>query len=310
MAEFNFDEYQRQTNRTSSTEEEVRPISSAPPLFSMNGCGLTIYGDTLYFILLAIPIIPLARYKCTETSYNHYSFSGKLRLHNWQRIWQLAWLLFIIYMFIQPYRKDKRNYGSNTKESSTYSTINDEKTTYSSPSTSSPSYPPKSYTYPNESSTPNSYSGNSNSPYSGNQLKNGDSPLNSCFGSGIYGGNAKLTVRNGGNSDAIVCLFDVNRNKTIRNEYIRKNSSFSLTNIKRGYYKIRVFYGNDWNPELANSCGKLGFFESNVNFSEFDQTQFFEDDGYSYTDASVTLYSIAGGNATTSNIDQSTFFRN
>jgi hypothetical protein len=149
---------------------------------------------------------------------------------------------------------------------------------------------------------------NYSSPYIGNQLSNGSSPLNDCFGSGDYQGNATLTIKNGGNSDAIVCLYSTSKDRTIRNEYVQKNSSFKMSSISQGYYKIRVFYGNDWNPGLENSCGTKGNFESDVNFSEFDGMEYFEDSSRGYTNATVTLYTVANGNASSSSIDQSSFF--
>ena len=83
-----------------------------------------------------------------------------------------------------------------------------------------------------------------------------------------------------------------------------------MSNITQGTYKIRVFYGNDWNPTLTNSCGTKGNFESDVHFSEFDGTEYFEDSERGYTTATITLYTVAGGNASSSSIDQSTFFNN
>lgn len=148
------------------------------------------------------------------------------------------------------------------------------------------------------------------SKYKGNQLQNGTSPFDACFGKGIYSGNATLTIKNGASSDAIVCLYSVSRNKTIRNEYVRKNSTFRMDKIEEGTYKIRVFYGNDWNPELENPCGEKGYFDSDLYFSEFDGTKYFEDSDNGYTVASVTLYAVAGGNASTSRINQSDFFSN
>ena len=146
------------------------------------------------------------------------------------------------------------------------------------------------------------------SQYKGNQLNDGASPLTGCFGKGIYSGNATLTIKNGGNSDAIICLYSIENDRTIRNEYVQKNSSFKMSNIAQGNYKIRVFYGNDWNPNLENNCGTKGNFESDVNFSEFDGTEYFEDSNRGYTNATITLYTVADGNASSSSIDQSTFF--
>jgi len=146
--------------------------------------------------------------------------------------------------------------------------------------------------------------------YKGNQLTNGSSPLDGCFGQGVYSGNATLTIKNGSSADAIVCLFSVSQRRTIRNEYVQKNSNYRMDNIAQGYYKIRVFYGNDWNPKLKNSCGTMGNFESDVSFSEFDGQQYFEDSYDGYTMATVTLYTVASGNASTSRISQSNFFSN
>ena len=147
------------------------------------------------------------------------------------------------------------------------------------------------------------------SQYKGNQLSDGESPLTGCFGEGFESGNATLTVENGGNSDAIVCLYSISNDQTVRNEYVQKNSSFTISNIEQGDYKIKVFYGNDWNPELENSCGTKGYFESDVNFSEFDGTEYFTDNESGYTNATITLYTVQGGNASSTDIDQSQFFR-
>ena len=146
------------------------------------------------------------------------------------------------------------------------------------------------------------------SEYKGNSLKNGSSPLDDCFGKGVYSGNATLTIKNGSNSDAIVCLYSISNGRTIRNEYVQKETNFTMDNIAQGYYKIRVFYGNDWNPTRVNSCGTEGDFDSDVNFSEFDQKQYFEDSEKGYTIATITLYAVKNGNASTSKISPEDFF--
>jgi len=183
--------------------------------------------------------------------------------------------------------------SNSNKSSSSYNNYSNDNS-YNSPTTT----PVEEYTPPVESE------------YKGNQLKDGASPLDGCFGKGVYSGKATLTIENGGSSDAIVCLYSIENGRTIRNEYVRKNSSFTMSNIAQGTYKIRVFYGNDWNPTLTNSCGTKGNFESDVNFSEFDGTEYFEDSDRGYTTATITLYTVAGGNTTSSSIDQSTFFNN
>lgn len=181
------------------------------------------------------------------------------------------------------------NSRSNSSNSySSPSTYNSNRNSYSEPIVEKPTY--------------------KESAYRGNQLSNGSSPFDACFGKGIYSGKATLTIKNGASTDAIVCLYSISKKRTIRNEYVRKNSSFTMDNIAQGYYKIRVFYGNDWNPTLENSCGTKGNFETDVSFSEFDGTEYFEDSYDGYTVATVTLYTVAGGNASTSRISQSDFF--
>jgi len=146
------------------------------------------------------------------------------------------------------------------------------------------------------------------SQFKGNQLQNGATPFDYCFGKGEYSGNATLTVKNGSNSDAIICLYSTTKNRTIRNNYIKKNNSFTLSSIAQDRYKIRVFYGNDWNPTIKNPCGTAGYFESDISFSEFDKSEYFEDNESGHTAATITLYVVSGGNASTSTINKSEFF--
>ncbi len=196
---------------------------------------------------------------------------------------------------------------SNSNKSSSSYNDNSSNNSYTNPSTNNSN----DYSYNSPTTTPvEEYIPPVESEYKGNQLKDGASPLDGCFGKGVYSGNATLTIDNGGSSDAIVCLYSIENGRTIRNEYVRKNSSFTMSNIAQGTYKIRVFYGNDWNPTLTNSCGTKGNFESDVNFSEFDGTEDFEDSDRGFTTATITLYTVAGGNASSSSIDQSTFFNN
>ncbi|MBM3281559.1 MAG: hypothetical protein FJY91_02340 [Candidatus Harrisonbacteria bacterium] len=72
------------------TAKHGKPISSAPSMFTLNGCGTRIYGDTLYFVLLFVPVIPIARYTVENHGNGSYSFLGKLELHKWQKYWQYA----------------------------------------------------------------------------------------------------------------------------------------------------------------------------------------------------------------------------
>ena len=292
-------------NEIKKDKNEIgEPIDSPPDLYPSPIIGNAIYGKTLYFTFFTIPILPIARYNCKPTV-NGYRFYGKLKLHSWQKIWK--WSLLggvLLWLTIAFADSNKKSYDYSPSQSDNiikpstpidYTNKNDNTNTSTNDNTTST--PPK---YENLEPI--------ESEYKGNQLMDGSSPLNGCFGKGIYSGNATLTIENGGNSDAIVCLFSVDNNTTIRNVYVQKNSNYTITNISQGDYKIRVFYGNDWNPDLENSCGTKGSFESDIHYSEFNQTTYFEDDDSGYTNATITLYKVVGGNARSSSIDESSFF--
>jgi len=276
--------------------EKGDPIKSVPDISPINGIGTIIYGKTLYFVFLYFPLLPLARYNC-EPINNGYRFYGKLKLHTWQKVWKWGligglsmWLIITV--------------ADSSTNSSNDNIISSEKIDEQDAATDN------QYSDDNSiSSGTNDYIPPVESQYKGNQLENGASPLTDCFGQGIYSGNATLTIKNGGNSDAIVSLYSLSADRTIRNEYVQKNSSFEMSSIPQGEYKIRVFYGNDWNPDLENSCGTKGNFESDLNFSEFDGTEYFEDSERGYTTLTITLYTIANGNASTSGIDPTQFFK-
>lgn len=157
------------------------------------------------------------------------------------------------------------------------------------------------------------------SKYKGNQLENGASPYNSYFGYGIYNKNYlnEITFKNGYSTDAIVCLVNYYTDKTIRNEYIRKNTNFKMTNIPNGTYYIKVFSGNDWNPEKILANGKIrGGFETDISYNvsddqddliKLEQTEDYSEIQYSiYT---ITLYQVAYGNMESEPISEKDFFK-
>jgi len=151
--------------------------------------------------------------------------------------------------------------------------------------------------------------------YKGNQLDNGSSPYNSNYGNGIYNKNHsnEITFKNGYKTDAIVCLVNYYSGKVIRNEYIRKDTNFKMTNIPNGTYYLKVFSGNDWNPDKTMAKGRLiGGFESSISFSVSDNYEdllVVEDDGYKYTTGSITLYSVEYGNMESESISENDFFK-
>lgn len=88
------------TEVKSTLEERIvqhgKPISSAPSMFSINGVGTKIYGDTLYFIVLFIPLCPISRYSLTNNKDGSFNFHGKLELKQWQTYWKYCFIGVII----------------------------------------------------------------------------------------------------------------------------------------------------------------------------------------------------------------------
>lgn len=185
---------------------------------------------------------------------------------------------------------------------------------------SSSSYSSPTYSSSNNSSTPENITSNTytepvavESQFKGNQLKNGASPLDDCFGKGKYAGQAWITFDNSNASDAIVCLVSVSSGKTVRNEYICAGSNFTMSNIPSGTYFLKVYYGNDWNPTKENFCGTLGAFDTDGHFSKSDSPNDYvevNNTDLSYTTGSITLYSVPNGNMSTEATTAVDFFTN
>lgn len=149
-------------------------------------------------------------------------------------------------------------------------------------------------------------------PITYSTLKNGDSPLNSCFGEGKSQGNAYITFKNSNETDAIVCLVNYSNDKTIRNEYIKAGTDYTMRKIPSGTYFLKVYYGNDWNSEKQNFCGSNGGFNFDESFSKSDGVGDLikiENTKSRYTTGTITLYKVANGNMSSEQIDEQEFFR-
>ena len=132
--------------------------------------------------------------------------------------------------------------------------------------------------------------------------QNGFSPYNSYYGKGLYNNSTNNTIKVTAplRQDIVIMIKDVYSGKTIRNEYIRSGSVFSLTGIPFGSYKFIYLYGNDWS---ANANFKSGLAKGNfltdkgvgkskkINDIEFEV-------GY-YGTYSLTLQLLSNGNLTT-----------
>ena len=151
------------------------------------------------------------------------------------------------------------------------------------------------------------------SPYKGNQLANGKSPLDACFGKGKYAGKSWIEFKNDFNSDAIVCLVSLTTGRVIRNEYIRAGNDFKMSKLPTGTYFLKIYKGNDWNPTKINICGTKGEFDTDADFSTSDKPEDhirITNSRNGYTTGSITLYGVSNGNMSTAPITEESFFNN
>ncbi len=95
-----------------------------------------------------------------------------------------------------------------------------------------------------------------------------DSPYTYFFGDEISDIESmnNITVHTSSLSEAIVCLINSDNNKTIRNQYIGRHSTFKLNNIPNGNYFLKVYYGNNWKNEKIINDRIKGGFEEEIRF--------------------------------------------
>ncbi|MGD9487147.1 MAG: hypothetical protein AB7W47_03955 [Calditrichaceae bacterium] len=264
-----------------------KPIDSTPSLYLINGCGTVLYGMTQYFVILGIPIIPIARYSYEKISSSEYRFFGKLELNKFQKFWKyglLGGVLIWLVILLSQANTSTKYYSKTSNNSLTKKTGSIQNTN------------------------------NANSKYRGHQLKNGDSPFNNYFGKGIYNKNNENWIQvETDQYDVVVCLVDYSSERTIRNEYIRARSTFQMTNIPNGTYYIKGFFGKDWNPTKYINLGKIkGGFDTDVHFSKTSGSNSIftlQDDGYQYSTIKIILYSVIDGNTQQTNINEDEFFK-
>ena len=140
--------------------------------------------------------------------------------------------------------------------------------------------------------------------------ENGFSPYNDYFGQGVYknGTNNEFVIKNSNQSDAIVCLVDYTTDLKIRNEFIRKGSTFKLSNVPDGTYYLAWFSGNDWSPHKIMMGDVKGGFQTDASFSKSDGTS---DLMECYGDRrwTITLYSVSNGNMNQTEMSENDFFK-
>jgi curved DNA-binding protein CbpA len=101
-------------------------------------------------------------------------------------------------------------------------------------------------------------------------INNFDSPYSNYFGEEVYdrGSKNSITVNSTENAEVVVCL--VNKkdvNKTIRNQYMNRGTTFKMNNIPDGNYFLKVYFGNNWDPKKKLNNNKVtGGFKDELGF--------------------------------------------
>lgn len=139
--------------------------------------------------------------------------------------------------------------------------------------------------------------------------KNGYSPYNAYFGKGIYNNNSNnsFNIENSNKTDAVVLLVNAYSGRKIRNEFVRKGTTFKMTGVPNGTYYLEWFSGTDWWDDLKVGSKFKGGFQTKASFTKTrDRNDWMKVDGNLIW--TVTLYSVVGGDVESESINANDFF--
>jgi hypothetical protein len=112
-------------------------------------------------------------------------------------------------------------------------------------------------------------------------------------------GSGQLKIKNGGDDTAVSLVPSSGSTTPLLTVYVRGGANYTIGNVGTGTYKIFYAAGTDWNPERKG-------FMTDCTFSKFDDTFRFR--AYPVIDTwEITMTPVAGGNASTSDVDPGTF---
>ena len=141
---------------------------------------------------------------------------------------------------------------------------------------------------------------------------NGYSPYDSYFGKGVYNNSLdnSINVSAPSSSDIVFLLKNVYSGKTIRNEYIRRGTTFNLSGVPYGTYVFSYFSGRDWSDEVTLKNGLIkGGFTKGKSFSKSEKIEDYMEfkDGY-YGSYTIRLTEVVNGNLETQSSNEDEFF--
>lgn len=147
------------------------------------------------------------------------------------------------------------------------------------------------------------------------KFNTGDVPYKEYFGKGKFDKESlsELTITNYSSTDAVVIL-ETLEGSVIRNNFIKKESEFTMEQIPNCTCIVKIMFGNSWNPEKDNGVNfPMGGFMEDVSFMESDDKFFFEaiidKKRIRYPTYSITLHKVKNGNMQTSEISKDDFFK-
>lgn len=107
----------------------------------------------------------------------------------------------------------------------------------------------------------------------------------------------KLKISNGTGSDAVLILTD-ERDNVVVGYYIHAGENYQIDHIPDGTYHVYFSTGSQWNGEA---------FTEDASYQKFDDSISFNTTSNQYTIWEITLQPVAGGQASTSGVDQEDF---
>jgi hypothetical protein len=112
-------------------------------------------------------------------------------------------------------------------------------------------------------------------------------------------GSGQLKIKNGGDDTAVSLVPTSGTTTPLFTVYVRGDSDYTINDVGTGTYQIFYAAGTDWNPD------RKGFL-NDCTFSKFDDTFRFR--AYPVIDTwEITMTPVAGGNASTTQVDPDAF---
>lgn len=117
-------------------------------------------------------------------------------------------------------------------------------------------------------------------------------------------GRGSLKVSNGTNRDAYIKLVDPHSRKLVAAFYVKSNSTLKLKKVPDGTYQVLFVLGEDWDSKTRS-------FTRSKRFAKFDRSLDFtttrSTNRIQYRVFELTLNSVFGGNATSSEVNDQEF---